>query len=79
MEKVNVKKLEKEFLEYANGSDLPDSLVEWHDYCGETKQVFVWIEGEWNSDVRIKLEAFLRKTHKRLTISRMINVYPHEE
>ena len=79
MQKINVKELRKEFLEYANGSGFPDSLVEWHDYCGETKQVFVWVEGEWNKDVRIKLEAFLKKTHKRLTISRMITCSTYKE
>ena len=79
MQKIDVKKLKKEFLHYANGKDFPDSLFEWHSYSGDTKQVFVWVDGEWNNDIRVKLEAFLQKTHKRLTISRMITCSTYKE
>ena len=80
MEKINVKKMREEFLNYANGEDFPDGLFRWQNYDGGTKQVFIWADGEWNNDVRIKLETFLKTNfHKRMTISRMINTYMEKE
>ena len=75
MKKVDVSKMKKEFLKYSNGEDFPESLFEWQNYDGHTKQVFLWVEGDWNDAIRYKLRDFLRNFHKSITISRMISIY----
>ena len=72
MQKVNAKQMKKEFLKFANGSKFPKTLFEWQDYDGATKQLFIWADGEWNEDIRHKLQDFLQRFNKKITISRLI-------
>jgi hypothetical protein len=70
--KIIASELKELFLLYANSDEFPETLFEWHEYDGQTKQVFIWVEGKWNSEVRTKLQNYLRKYNKKLLVSRMI-------
>lgn len=72
MSRFTVKELQRKFIKYANSDEFPNTAVEWHEYDGQVRIVFVWVEGEWNAEIRDKLTIYLRKFHRKLLVSRMI-------
>ena len=80
MSRFTVKELERRFVKFANSDKFPDTVVEWHEYDGQLRIVFIWVEGEWNPEIRQKMTTYLReKFHKKLLISRMVRNEPEEE
>jgi hypothetical protein len=80
MSRFTVKELERRFVKFANSDKFPDTVVEWHEYDGQLRIVFIWVEGEWNPEIRQKMTTYLReKFHKKLLISRMVRDEPEEE
>ena len=79
MPRFTVKELERRFVKFANSDKFPDTVVEWHEYDGQVRSVFIWGEGEWNPEIRQKMTTYLReKFHKKLLISRMIRTTVEE-
>jgi hypothetical protein len=79
MPRFTVKELERRFVKFANSDKFPDTVVEWHEYDGQVRIVFIWVEGEWNPEIRQKMTTYLReKFHKKLLISRMIRTTVEE-
>lgn len=79
MPRFTVKELERRFVKFANSDKFPDTVVEWHEYDGQVRIVFIWVEGEWNLQIRQKMTTYLReKFHKKLLISRMIRTTVEE-
>jgi hypothetical protein len=73
-----VKELKKKFMKFVDSEEFPDTLIDWHEYDGQTRQVFVWIEGEWNKEIKAKIENYLKTFHRKLLLSRMIRVIEEE-
>ena len=71
MNKLTGEDLKKEFIKYT-ADEFPETEFEWHEYDGQTRQIFVWVEGEWNPDIRKKLKDHMRQYNKKILISRMI-------
>jgi len=67
----SAKVMERDFIQYVNSGNFPDLAVEWHEYDYETQQVFLWVEGEWNSEVKCELQEFLKKYNRRVLVSTM--------
>ena len=44
MSRFTVKELERRFIKYANSDEFPDTAVEWHEYDGQIRIVFIWVE-----------------------------------
>jgi len=63
--------MKKEFIEYANSSEFPDTVTEWHAYDPETKQVFLWVEGEWNPVIKEHFEDFVKQYDRKILIGTM--------
>ena len=79
MPRFTVKELERRFVKFANSDKFPDTVVEWHEYDGQVRIVFIWVEGEWNPEIRQKMTTYLReKFLKKLLISRMIRTTVEE-
>ena len=78
MKSFTVKSLKKKFMEFATSDEFPDTLIEWHHYSGETKQVFVRAEGKWDKEVKDKLGNYLKTLHRKLLLSRMITIVEEE-
>ena len=55
MPRFTVKELERRFVKFANSDKFPDTVVEWHEYDGQVRIVFIWVEGEWNPEIRQKI------------------------
>tara|TARA_A100001515_G_C4462603_1_gene174145 strand:- start:76 stop:333 length:258 start_codon:yes stop_codon:yes gene_type:complete len=72
MSDYTVKSLKKKFMDFANSDEFAETLIEWHHYSGDTKQVFVRAEGRWDNEVKDKLGDYLKTIHKRLLLSRVI-------
>ena len=73
MKKLDVNKMRERFLNHANGSGFPESLFQWEEFDQPTKQVFIWVEGEWTDEIRHRLQAYLKVGfNRKITISRMI-------
>ena len=73
MKNIDVKDMRERFLNYANGVDFPDSLFEWEEFDYSTKQVFIWVEGEWTDEIRHQLRAFLKVGfNRKISISRLL-------
>lgn len=71
MKNINREEMEKEFLLFAEKFE--DTIVEWHEYDAASKQVFIWVEGEWNLDIKYELRDFLKENfNDRILVSRMI-------
>jgi len=79
MSRFTVKDLERRFIKYANSDEFPETAVQWHEYDGKVRIVFIWVEGEWSPEIRQKMTTYLReKFHKKLLISRMVRTTPEE-
>lgn len=72
MSKPTAKDLKKEFVDYVNNGEFPETDFEWHEYDGGTEQIFVWVEGEWNPEIRKKLKDHMRQYNRKILISRVI-------
>ena len=73
MKNIDVNKMRERFLNYANGSDFPETLFQWAEFDYPTKQVFIWAEGRWDDEIRHQLQAYLKVGfNRKITISRMI-------
>ena len=73
MKNIDVNKMRERFLNYANGPDFPETLFQWAEFDYPTKQVFIWVEGRWNDEIRHQLQAYLKVGfNRKITISRMI-------
>ncbi|HIL99341.1 MAG TPA: hypothetical protein EYG51_26045 [Pseudomonadales bacterium] len=64
--------MKKEFIEYANSSEFPDTVPKWHEYDPETRQVFLWVFGEWNMDIKEDFEDFVKQYDKKILIGTMM-------
>ena len=71
MKKINRKKMEKDFLLFAEKFE--DTIVEWHEYDPANKQVFIWVEGKWDLNIKYELKDYLRENfHNKILVSRMV-------
>ena len=73
-----VKELKKKFMKFVDSEEFPDTLIDWHEYDGQTRQVFVRVEGEWNKEIKAKLENYLKTFHRKLLLSRIMKVVEEE-
>ena len=78
MSSFTVKELKKKFMKFANSEEFSDTAVDWHEFDGETRQVFVWVEGEWNKEIKARLENYLKTFHRKLLLGRIIKVVEEE-
>ena len=78
MSSFTVKELKKKFMKFVDGEDFPNTLIDWHEYDSETRQVFVWVDGEWNKEIKAQIENYLKTFHRKLLLSRMIRVVEEE-
>ena len=71
------KEVEEYFYNWINSDDYPfeDTLLEFQEYDAKTKQVFVRAEGVWNEGIRHHIRDVMRDKHKRITVSRIYNLY----
>ena len=72
MKKLTAKGLKEEFIKYVNNGEFSKTDFEWHEYDGGTEQIFIWVEGEWNPEIRKKLKDHMRQYNRKILISRMI-------
>jgi hypothetical protein len=72
MKKSTAKDLKEEFIKYVNNGEFSETDFEWHEYDSQTKQIFIWVEGEWNPKIRKKLKDYMRQYNRKILISRMI-------
>jgi hypothetical protein len=79
MSSFKVKELKKKFMKFADSEEFSDTLVDWHKYDGETRQVFVWVEGEWNKEIKARLENYLKTFHRKLLLGRIMKVVEEED
>jgi len=79
MGRFTVKALKKKFMKFANSEEFPDSSFEWHEYDSETRQVFIWVEGEWNIEIKLKLKDYLRRIHRKLLVNRIFREEDEED
>ena len=72
MKKSTAKDLKEEFIKYVNSGEFPETDFEWHEYDSQTRQIFIWVEGEWNPEIRKKLKDYMRQYNRKILISRML-------
>ena len=68
--------LRQKFEEFIEWGFFTETLFEWHSYDGATKQVFIYIEGEWTPAIRKEIENHLKTFNKKITMSRIIKGPP---
>jgi len=68
--------LKQKFEEFVGWGFFEETLFEWHSYDNATKQVFIYIEGEWTPGIREEIENHLKGFNKRITMSRIIKGPP---
>ena len=74
MKNIDVDHMKEKFLKYANGSDFPESLFQWHEFDFPTMQAFIWVEGKWDDDIKDHLQAFLKVGfNRKILISRVLD------
>lgn len=75
--KLTQKQVESAFEDWYDSDDYPyeNTCIEFREYDAKTKQVFVYIVGEWDQDIKQGLKKFFQKFHKRITVSRIICTY----
>ena len=74
-----VKELKKKFMKFVDSEEFPDTLIDWYEYDSETRQVFVWVEGEWDKEIKGRLENYLKTFHRKLLLGRIIKVVEEED
>ena len=74
---VKSKELESMFLKWYSSDDYPheNTCLEWREYDPQTKQVFFYVVGEWNRDIKKGRKEWFRQYNGKITISRIINTY----
>jgi len=72
------KEVKKKLMKFVDSEEFPDTLIDWYEYDSETRQVFVWIEGEWNKEIKAKIENYLKTFHRKLLLSRIMKVVEEE-
>lgn len=63
------RELRRLFDEFFSSDPYPDLIVEWDHYDSETKQVFVWAEGDWTKERRNALEKALKRCVRRVLVT----------
>jgi len=73
--KVTAKQLEEEFESWYGSKEYPyeNTCIEFREYDAKTKQVFVYVVGEWNYEIKCGVKEFFKQFHKRITISRIVS------
>ena len=71
------KEVEEYFYDWIDSSDYTyeDTLLEFQEYDAKTKQVFIRAEGTWNEEIKRHIRDVMRNKHKRITVSRIYNLY----
>ncbi len=74
---IKSKELEESFLKWYSSDDYPydETCLEWREWDSATKQVFFYVVGEWNQDIKRGIRDWFRQFHRKITISRIVNTY----
>jgi len=68
---VDAAKLQQSLEEWLTTKPLPlkNTVIEWKEYDPITQQVFIFVVGDWNSEIEKKVRDFCRQWNRRILIS----------
>ena len=69
---ITEKFLKEAFVEYLEQTaEFEETAFEFKEYDASTEQVFLVVEGKWNTEVYNKVSGFFKVFNKRILVSKM--------